>query len=1002
VTPAPRGTDIGRHELLNEVSRTLPTPVRGDNAPVCVLSGLSGIGKTSLAVAWADDRADAYGTIMWIDASSSAQIEASFAMVASWYEAQGLIANTSADVRVAVFAALARTAQPWLMVFDNCSDNRQIRDWIPRRGHGHVIVTTTDQSSLGGPGVVEISVATMSTTEATRLLTRRLAPDTPVDDEHREALGRLARRLHYWPLALELAAAYLDNCLGGLAGMAEYEKLVMRSLDDVPSVPLGYPRTLVAAILLAWKRMNQRSSDADQLAGLALRCAAFVASRQIPLHLLLACCIVEAHELASLDLKPGLWHYTADNPPPGEIVRALKRDSLVDADEPVLSTHEINPRSPSSLGYTISMNAIIQAIIRQDVEREQKAPPIVSATAFHTQYWMAFFSEREDMDRAGAMVGHAVIVAEHALRLGVENKSVALLLGNTAGVLSYHDRWADAVHYLRAELDYLERSQPTDSVMHMQTASALAAALFQAAGRPREVVNDIVGILEKVLGEISTSREISANITAQQLRVALSTVHNLNNSGVDDPRLKSIQSALAAYCEMLQPDEPIDGHRELTRLNKLIRTGGPAEAKEAAERLLSKFGPTSIEFPQVLRILAEAYVHLEDWAAAQRVANQFVRAARRNSLSRFDSASFVRNVALACLGGVLRQNKAAIELFRAAVTVADLSAQYGAVPQAGDRDIIAVHRAMRACLDHDVVECQRWLRESNVDDIAAVEQVPISRTIHRLLGRWVTVVETPPDGEPLDQTYPNIKQTIDRRKSNDVRQDLATIPRVSEDVVTHIIGGAPIKVAPLMAVALMQMLLAGGAPVREPQEVAHELSQALRILGFEAELVQTVLMVRRGDDVDLSRPDPKWFTPSDAANMYTVNSPHYVVWSKTFGRCVDPTIAHLPAFYDIVAEGAMEAGPVIVPWSSLSRREVTGEIAAVPRPPFLLSYQMPDRLSAYGARTLLPEERQREGDVNSLFLALNASIALSGAYARKTDQLWSIYPQLAEILISIP
>jgi hypothetical protein len=255
---------------------------------------------------------------LWIDATGVGQIEASFVAVAEWFQAQGVIAQSRGSTRGQVFDALVKTANPWLMVFDNCADLRLVRDWIPRRGHGHTIVTTTDQTIIGGPKIVHIAVDGMTEPEATGLLAQRLCPEQDPTEGQRQTLNRLANRLHRWPLALELAAAYLSNCLGGLDGAAEYERLVMRSLDDEESKPLGYPRTLVNAITLAWRRAVGRSSPADQLAVSVLRCAAFVASREIPLHLLLACGTLPREALAGLDpRRKGLSHYTGDDPPPG-------------------------------------------------------------------------------------------------------------------------------------------------------------------------------------------------------------------------------------------------------------------------------------------------------------------------------------------------------------------------------------------------------------------------------------------------------------------------------------------------------------------------------------------------------------------------------------------------------------------------------------------------------------------------------------------------------------
>ncbi|WP_177226573.1 hypothetical protein [Saccharopolyspora shandongensis] len=355
VTPAPRATDIARPELLARIAEHLPVPVPRDAAPVCLLTGLSGIGKSSLAAAWADDNAYAYAAIMWIDATSESQISASFSTVAAWLQANGLASesNLGAPVRQRVFAALARSARPWLMVFDNCSDQAVVREWIPPRGHGHTIVTSTDQTPLTGPSTAKIDVRGMTDGEATRLLVLRVLGGREPNDDEQQSLRQLVARLHRWPLALELAASYLvstqlEHADDLARAVADFEDLLARAMDDRPSVPVGYPDTVVGAVTMTWLRVVGRTGPAETMAANALRTAAFLASRQIPLHLLLACAVDE------VDLP--FPHYPHTDPPVGEVLRAVRRDSLATADEPFPVSTRAARGSVRSLDVSIAMN----------------------------------------------------------------------------------------------------------------------------------------------------------------------------------------------------------------------------------------------------------------------------------------------------------------------------------------------------------------------------------------------------------------------------------------------------------------------------------------------------------------------------------------------------------------------------------------------------------------------------------------------------------------------
>ncbi|MEU2258398.1 hypothetical protein ABZ540_35110 [Nocardia xishanensis] len=114
VTPAPRSTDVARPDLLAKLARNLPIPIPRDAAPVCLVTGLSGIGKSSLIAAWADENAYAYWAIIWIDATDERRVRESFSVVARWLEDNGLIdGDPPIAVEKRVSAALARSARPW-------------------------------------------------------------------------------------------------------------------------------------------------------------------------------------------------------------------------------------------------------------------------------------------------------------------------------------------------------------------------------------------------------------------------------------------------------------------------------------------------------------------------------------------------------------------------------------------------------------------------------------------------------------------------------------------------------------------------------------------------------------------------------------------------------------------------------------------------------------------------------------------------------------------------
>ncbi|MBY8853064.1 ATP-binding protein, partial [Saccharothrix sp. MB29] len=131
---------IGREQDLADL-RTAFTAARTSRAPVVqVLTGMGGVGKTSLARAYAQRHLDDYAVVWWIRAEDPTAIDGEY---------RGLLelvhsAQEAKLVRDAVQRAnawLAEQRQPWLLVLDNVPD-AALRGLFPARGVGHVLVTS--------------------------------------------------------------------------------------------------------------------------------------------------------------------------------------------------------------------------------------------------------------------------------------------------------------------------------------------------------------------------------------------------------------------------------------------------------------------------------------------------------------------------------------------------------------------------------------------------------------------------------------------------------------------------------------------------------------------------------------------------------------------------------------------------------------------------------------------------------------------------------------------
>ena len=94
-----------------------------------VLTGLSGVGKTSLARAYAQRYQDHYELVWWVHAEDPEAVAGEFRALLDILAPQ--YAEHSHDPVQAVHAVLANRTGPWLLVIDNIAEPEALRGLLP-------------------------------------------------------------------------------------------------------------------------------------------------------------------------------------------------------------------------------------------------------------------------------------------------------------------------------------------------------------------------------------------------------------------------------------------------------------------------------------------------------------------------------------------------------------------------------------------------------------------------------------------------------------------------------------------------------------------------------------------------------------------------------------------------------------------------------------------------------------------------------------------------------
>lgn len=648
IGPMPSVPDVARPALLRQLVSTL-NPSRPNGIRRTALVGLSGVGKSSLAASYVADRADFYDWIFWVDGETADSLLSSFRRIARFLhltEAAGTSQASATQIRDDVHGGLGQTPGRWAIIFDNVSQPREIEPWIPPAGRGDIIITSIDSVVRQGAAKV-INVGIMEQPEAVELLRRRLRLSESDCHRHRRELHRLADGLSYWPLALELASGYMDTCGISIDDVDYYlERLKVRSLADADSLPPNYPRTLTAALWLCLERLQRRIVEyaqdyRPQLALGIVTYAAFLASRQLPIHLLAAAVFAP-------DSGPEVGQNPVYADPSdfnlGEVIRELRRFSLVIFDQDL-------PSSVESIlideNRTITTNSIVQDLLRVSAENEGNISAL-DRLADHVVRWLSWAHETNQLERALVLFSHASTLAGHLRRYDVRGEHVPLLYGNLAGAYRIRAEPRKAEEFLRAELDFINEAANPNQLLAIQTKLMLVDILFDAPGSTSISFSEATAYLEDIL---QYSFDISDESPSAAVRFVADVKALLSRpivAAAGDPRFVVIQRRcedLAAHLDPTPYSQMMDAIHEA---NALIEQGKLAEAERLCNKALRSDSLGGVMELEAKRILLDALVRQGKWRAANKTFDDFKQCIGSSGLYQQVTAQLVHNVGYYC------------------------------------------------------------------------------------------------------------------------------------------------------------------------------------------------------------------------------------------------------------------------------------------------------------------------------------------------------------------
>jgi hypothetical protein len=206
---------VGREQYFSQIEK-ICTHVVGSTLPVVVLWGEAGVGKSEIALTFANKNIKKYSLISMIDCSSEENYKMGYYTLAKKLNLQLDPKEALQENVKKIHLFMEKKYKPWLLIYDNAETSIE----LPQKGKGVVIITTRNHNPWLLFDCIEVGPLTAE--EASGLFTKIIREEA--------GLYRLSllQELGFFPMALSIAAHYIAD-----SSMSEQKYLQLLTQDKI-------------------------------------------------------------------------------------------------------------------------------------------------------------------------------------------------------------------------------------------------------------------------------------------------------------------------------------------------------------------------------------------------------------------------------------------------------------------------------------------------------------------------------------------------------------------------------------------------------------------------------------------------------------------------------------------------------------------------------------------------------------------------------------------------